>query len=171
MIAAKRGEWKFQMGRFLNNPKSQTRMAIRFRRKIKILPGVHFNISKSGISTSIGVRGASVTLGKRGTYTNVGIPGSGIYMRSRVHKQPTGDAVPRTHAEVPVSEAAPAMAASPTVPFHSHHLHWWKVLLFFALMIAAGATKSNPIIGAFWFASFAYWFFLLVRLAVRKSRA
>lgn len=53
-------------------------MPIRLRKRIKILPGVYINLSKSGISTSIGVRGASVTVGHGKTRTNVGIPGTGI---------------------------------------------------------------------------------------------
>ncbi len=53
-------------------------MPIRLRRRIKILPGVYINLSKSGISTSVGVRGASVTLGHGKTRTNAGIPGSRI---------------------------------------------------------------------------------------------
>ena len=54
-------------------------MSILFRRRIKIIPGVRLNISKSGLSASVGVRGASVTLGgKGGTYANLGIPGTGI---------------------------------------------------------------------------------------------
>lgn len=53
-------------------------MSLRLRKRIKILPGVYINLSKSGISTSIGVRGASVTVGHGKTRTNVGIPGTGI---------------------------------------------------------------------------------------------
>ncbi|MUP46559.1 DUF4236 domain-containing protein [Gramella sp. BOM4] len=59
-------------------------MAWRYRKRIKIIPGVHLNLSRSGISTSIGVRGASVTLGKDGTYLNTGIPGTGIYQRQKL---------------------------------------------------------------------------------------
>ncbi len=59
-------------------------MAWSFRRRIKIIPGVRLNLSKSGISTSIGVRGANVTLGKFGTYLNTGIPGTGIYQRQKI---------------------------------------------------------------------------------------
>lgn len=55
-----------------------------YRRRIKIIPGVHLNLSKNGISTSIGVKGASVTLGKNGTYLNAGIPGSGTYSRQKL---------------------------------------------------------------------------------------
>ena len=53
-------------------------MPIRLRKRIKILPGVYINLSKSGISTSVGMRGASVTLGHGKTRTNLGIPGTGI---------------------------------------------------------------------------------------------
>lgn len=71
-------------------------MAWSYRRRIKIIPGVHLNFSKSGISTSIGVKGASVTLGKNGTYLNAGIPGLGIYSRQKLggNKPPTADNVP-----------------------------------------------------------------------------
>ena len=59
-------------------------MAWGFRRRIKIIPGVHLNLSRSGISTSIGVRGANVTLGIKGAYLNTGIPGTGIYHRQKL---------------------------------------------------------------------------------------
>lgn len=59
-------------------------MGWRFRKRIKILPGVRINLSKSGISTTVGVRGASVTFGPNGTYVNTGIPGTGIYSRERI---------------------------------------------------------------------------------------
>ena len=53
-------------------------MGWRFRRTVKILPGVRLNISRSGISTTLGPNGASINLGKRGTRTTVGLPGTGI---------------------------------------------------------------------------------------------
>lgn len=60
-------------------------MAWTIRRRIKVIPGVHFNLSRSGISTSVGVRGASVTVGKNGTYLHTGIPGTGIYQRQKLN--------------------------------------------------------------------------------------
>ncbi len=48
------------------------------------MPGVHVNISKSGISTNVGVKGASVTFSQNGTYVNTGIPGTGLYRRDRI---------------------------------------------------------------------------------------
>lgn len=59
-------------------------MGFNFRKRIKIIPGVHINLSKSGISTSLGVKGASVNIGKRGTYLNTSIPGTGIYGRQKL---------------------------------------------------------------------------------------
>ena len=59
-------------------------MGLYFRKRVKILPGVHLNISKTGTSWSVGPRGASVNVGKRGVYVNTGIPGTGIYSRTKI---------------------------------------------------------------------------------------
>jgi hypothetical protein len=53
-------------------------MALKFRKRIKIVPGVNLNLSKSGISTSIGKPGATVNIGKKGVKTTVGLPGTGL---------------------------------------------------------------------------------------------
>ncbi len=59
-------------------------MAFRFRRRIKVAPGVHLNIGKNGVSTSLGTRGASITMGSKGTYLNTSIPGTGMYNRQKI---------------------------------------------------------------------------------------
>src|SRR5690606_27464069 len=59
-------------------------MAFRFRRSIKLAPGLRLNVGKRGVSVSAGVRGASVTLGRNGLYGNVGAPGTGISYRTRL---------------------------------------------------------------------------------------
>jgi hypothetical protein len=38
-------------------------VGFRFRRSLRILPGIRLNIGKPGVSTSIGVRGAHVIIG------------------------------------------------------------------------------------------------------------
>jgi len=53
-------------------------MAFRFSKRIKIAPGVRLNVSKSGVSTSLGGRGGTVNLSSKGVRTTVGIPGSGL---------------------------------------------------------------------------------------------
>ena len=59
-------------------------MAWNFRRRKKIAPGVYINMSKKGISTTVGPKGASMTFGPNGTYMNTSIPGTGMYNRRRI---------------------------------------------------------------------------------------
>lgn len=59
-------------------------VSVRFRKTIKIAPGIKLNVSKSGVSTTIGPKGSTVNVGKRGVYQNIGIPGTGISMRQRI---------------------------------------------------------------------------------------
>ena len=54
-------------------------MAFRARKSFKVMPGVRMTVSKGGISTSVGVRGARVTRTASGRITRtVGLPGSGL---------------------------------------------------------------------------------------------
>lgn len=57
-------------------------MGFRFRKSIKIMPGIRVNLSKSGVSTSIGRPGLTVNLKKGKTATTVGIPGTGLSYKS-----------------------------------------------------------------------------------------
>jgi hypothetical protein len=54
-------------------------MGFRFYRRVRIIPGVRLNLSKSGVSASIGGRGAWYTVGPKGTRSTVGLPGTGLY--------------------------------------------------------------------------------------------
>ena len=57
--------------------------SFRFFRRVKLMPGVTMNLSKSGPSFSMGMRGAHVTVGRRGVRRTVGIPGTGVFYTSR----------------------------------------------------------------------------------------
>lgn len=59
-------------------------MALRFRKSIKLAPGIRMNLSGGGLSWSLGPRGASIGIGKRGTYLNAGLPGTGLSFRHRL---------------------------------------------------------------------------------------
>ena len=59
-------------------------MGFRFRKSIKLMPGVRINLSKTGVSTSLGGRGATVNVSKRGVRGTVGIPGSGLSYSERL---------------------------------------------------------------------------------------
>ncbi len=53
-------------------------MHIRFRRTLNLLPGVHLNVSKHGISTTVGRRGMHLTFNRYGVRQSVGLPGTGL---------------------------------------------------------------------------------------------
>jgi hypothetical protein len=74
-------------------------MGLRFNRRIRILPGIRINLSKSGVSTSIGGRGAWLTFGKRGARSTVGIPGTGLSYTSTSGSPSHG--APQPHSEQP----------------------------------------------------------------------
>lgn len=60
-------------------------MGWRFHRVLNIVPGlVRLNVSKSGISTSLGPRGADVNVGAHGATANAGIPGTGLSYRQKL---------------------------------------------------------------------------------------
>ena len=54
------------------------KVGFRFQRRIRILPGVHVNLSKTGISTYIGRKGLTVNLRGDTVNTTVGLPGTGL---------------------------------------------------------------------------------------------
>ena len=85
----------------------------RFFRRVRILPGVTLNVSKGGISTSFGVRGAHYTVNRRGTRATVGFPGSGLFYTDF---RPYGPPTPRA---LPPPSATPTIATPP---------HTWPVV-------------------------------------------
>ena len=59
-------------------------MGFRFQRSIRLAPGLRLNLSKSGLSATLGRPGTTVNLGRRGVEGSVGLPGTGLSYRSRV---------------------------------------------------------------------------------------
>jgi hypothetical protein len=60
-------------------------MGFRFQKRIPIIPGLaRINLSKSGVSASVGPRGADVNIGCHGVTTNAGIPGTGLSYRQKM---------------------------------------------------------------------------------------
>lgn len=53
-------------------------MGFRMRKSFKIMPGLRLNVSKSGVSATVGKAGACVNLSSRGARATVGVPGTGI---------------------------------------------------------------------------------------------
>ena len=68
-------------------------MGFCFRRTFKIAPGVKLNLSKSGVSTSIGGRGLTVNLKDSQTKTTVGVPGTGLSYSTTTRTSISGSSV------------------------------------------------------------------------------
>ena len=53
-------------------------MPVRFRRSFNILPGVKVNVSKGGVSFTVGTKGYHLNFSRHGVRQTVGLPGSGL---------------------------------------------------------------------------------------------
>jgi hypothetical protein len=94
-------------------------MGVRFQKRIRIFPGVYINLSKSGISASVGGKGATVNVGSTGRrMVTFGIPGTGLSYRAPI----TGTIVMLIVAAVVVFGLA-YLIAPDTVRMA---LHWWQ---------------------------------------------
>jgi tetratricopeptide (TPR) repeat protein len=94
-------------------------MGFTARKSFKVMPGVRMTVSKGGVSTSAGVRGARVTRTASGRMTRtVGLPGSGMG-----HTKTIGGSSSRRTSAAPVA-AAPAPAKPGfTAPKWEKELH------------------------------------------------
>lgn len=77
-------------------------MGLRFRRSIKLAPGLRLNVGLRGMSMTVGPRGASMNFGRRGVHQNLGIPGTGLSVRRRLPAAPARQkaAAPRSTHEI-----------------------------------------------------------------------
>ena len=64
-------------------------MGFLFRKRIKILPGIWFNLSKRGISTSIGGKGITINIKDNKTRTTASLPGTGLSYRTTSTSTPS----------------------------------------------------------------------------------
>ena len=99
-------------------------MGFRFRKIISVIPGVKVNLSKGGVSTSLGGHGATVNVGSSGKKTlTLGIPGTGLSYQ-----------LPLTWGALAVGLIAVAVLAGIAVlvapGITKAALHWWQPKIF-----------------------------------------
>jgi hypothetical protein len=61
-------------------------MPIRFHRRFTLFPGVKVNVSKTGMSVTIGGKDFHLNLSKRGVMQTTNLPGKGLSHRSYIFK-------------------------------------------------------------------------------------
>jgi hypothetical protein len=69
-------------------------MGFRFRRSLRLAPGIRINLSKTGTSLSLGRRGTTMNFSLRGTKATVGVPGTGLSYSTMLKSGPP-TALPR----------------------------------------------------------------------------
>lgn len=122
--------------------------------RTEIAPGIYLDLSKVGVSTTIGVRGSSLT--HHGQYVNTGIPGTGFYERTKlVHTHQAhaplsnGSADPQTaHANtlvVAIAMAIGVFCISLAFSFLEGCIVWavFVVLLIFVATISGMAGDKS----------------------------
>ncbi|TKI43439.1 DUF4236 domain-containing protein [Bacillus mycoides] len=62
-------------------------MGFKFRKSIKIAPGVKINVSAKGVGVSAGVKGARVSTGPSGSRITTSLPSTGISYEKRIGKK------------------------------------------------------------------------------------
>ena len=102
-------------------------MGFRFNRRIRIAPGIRLNLSKSGLSTSVGGRGAWFTFGRRRPRATISLPGTGLSYSESLGGPPPAGSAPLVTTQTPVaSDDNPAQGRRPRV--------WLWILLALALV-------------------------------------
>jgi hypothetical protein len=93
-------------------------MGWRFRHSFKVIPGVKLNLSKSGLSCSIGGAPVTLNVGPRGVHGTASLPGSGISFRQRFAEVP--GVAPTPESSVPLQsihiDSLPAPTTNPPLP-------------------------------------------------------
>lgn len=103
-------------------------MGWRFRKSIRLVPGVRLNVGKKGVSVSAGARGFKTTVGTSGRTTTVGMPGTGLSHTSR--KGRSRKEAPQVAALASIHTVSEPMQRSP-------RRRWlgWAIVLFIALCL------------------------------------
>jgi hypothetical protein len=110
-----------------------------YRQRIRILPGVHLNLSRHGVGVSFGVPGYSISVGPRGTYETNSIPGIGIYRRRKIGGPAVntpGTPFKASTPQSPQSQNAPAGYTQPA----QHEVSWSALVI--VLGVIAGVSYS-----------------------------
>ena len=74
-------------------------MPIRFHRQFTLFPGVKVNVSKTGMSITVGGKGFHLNFSKRGVMQTTNLPGKGLSHRSYLFKNDRDDEDDKPEAE------------------------------------------------------------------------
>src|SRR5512141_285892 len=103
-------------------------MPVRIRKTFKLFPGVKVNMSKGGISFTVGAKGYHLNFSKRGVRQTVGLPGSGISDTSYIVKNDSKSSTRKSSVEKDDHDTEESEEVKPgTAPRHRTPI--WLLLL------------------------------------------
>ncbi|MCQ2114230.1 MAG: DUF4236 domain-containing protein [Bacteroidaceae bacterium] len=138
-------------------------MAWKYRKRIKIAPGVTINVSRSGVSTTIGPKRASVNISKNGTYLNTGIPGTGIYDRQKI-----GDGTSRHSSMISTQSTS---GGGNTIGYNSSGCFWFIGIAWITLFVIYGITGKFDLPTCLLGLSIAFVLWIIVALISSKGKS
>jgi hypothetical protein len=106
-------------------------MGLRFRKSIKIAPGVKVNLNKKSVGVTIGGKGMHYTVNSKGRRTTtVGLPGTGLsYQHVGQTKKASKARARRVKTvKVQIQRTGPQPRA-PSRVRRAHKRHWWLLWL------------------------------------------
>ena len=138
-------------------------MGLRFRKSIKVAPGVKVNLNKKSTSITFGGKGVHKTISSTGKKTSsVGIPGTGMYYTSssgsRSNKHSSAKQLHESNNNI--GENIPQQASAPNASlekFSTDSLQHYKTIFLVLSIIAYLLTVM-----CFFNSSFLFGFFLLL---------
>lgn len=155
-------------------------MGFRFRKSIKVAPGVKLNFGKNSIGVSAGVKGARVSVNSKGRVTkSVGIPGTGI---SYVKTSKLGGSLsaPKQNIAYANNIANSSVGNNDVPPYDSNgnsdqnkgkgskrFLRW---LLYFLIVFVATSINANLCYPSFLFAGIIHMFHVRNSIIDEKKR-
>jgi hypothetical protein len=107
-------------------------MVFRFRKTLKIAPGVRLNIGKTGGSVRLGPRGAGYTVGTSGQRVTGGLPGTGLSLTHKIGAKGRRSSRRQQEAQLLAKDAQPAHGRSRFWPY------FWVALVLGLLWLVSG---------------------------------
>lgn len=148
-------------------------MAVRFRKSIKIAPGLKLNLNKKSMSLTAGTKNVHYTVNSSGRRTvSTKVPGTGVYVtesynkkaKNKKHSSPSPKTVNYTAPEKPAASPAPSQSTEKHV---SNKTGLIIMRMLFALVAIGGAfilTYGAPVIGGIIFAVGAFLFWVALKM-------
>jgi hypothetical protein len=119
-------------------------MGFRFRKSIKIAPGVRFNLGKKSSSFSFGGRGVRHTISSSGRRTTtVGIPGTGLSYSHSSGGKTTKSSTSKGRNSMNRKKTKNIGARGEELPETPFYLRWWFLLIVVIVMVSAVKSCGN----------------------------